>query len=507
MAQRKLKLNLGLHNTLTGRVEPFEPLEPGHVRMYNCGPTVYNDAHIGNMCAYMLADLLRRTFEYAGYRVTQVVNITDVGHLTQSDDLADGRGEDKLEAASRAQRRTPWDIARTYLTRYFQDLERLNIRAAHYYPRATEFVPEMIAIVERLLAKGLAYVVPSGDVYFDVTKFPAYGRLSKNSLDDLNAGARIEVREEKRNPADFALWKRDAKHIMQWDSPWGSGFPGWHIECSAMSMRYLGESFDVHTGGEDNIFPHHECEIAQSEGATGKPFVRFWLHTRFLLVEGKKMSKSAGNFYTVEDLVRRGFTGREIRYALLSSHYRTQSNFTLEGLEAARKNLERIDNFVRKLEDDLGPEPGAGGAGGDATVRADVGFLNAAEQRFDEALGADLNLSGALAALFDLVREGNKRSLRSIEATAVLRWLREIDEVLGVIFWKPAPAAVAQPGAPSTAAGGDGAPPAECNDLLAKRQAARAAKDFKEADRLRDELLQRGYVIEDTAKGPRLKKR
>jgi cysteinyl-tRNA synthetase len=503
----KPRLSLRLYNTLTHREEPFETLEPGHVRMYNCGPTVYNHAHIGNMSAYMLADLLRRAFEYAGYRVTQVINITDVGHMTLDDQ--GGGGEDKLEAAARAQHRTPWDIARTYTQRYFADLDTLNIRAAHYYPRATEFVPEMIRIVETLVAKGLAYVVPGGDVYFEVTRFPDYGKLSGQKLADLDAGARVEVRAEKRHPADFALWKQDPKHVMQWESPWGRGFPGWHIECSAMSMRYLGESFDVHTGGEDNIFPHHECEIAQSEGATGKPFVRYWLHTRFLQVEGKKMSKSLGNFYTVPDLLAKGYSGREVRYALLSTHYRTQSNFTMDGLESARKNLERIDNLVAKLEELAAAKLTGGEPAGAGTTRADLGFIHDAEKRFDEALAADLNLSGALAALFDFIREANKRSLGPIEATTALTWLRDIDRVLGVIFFRPVPAEM--PAAPAPATGGGWLKPeewpADVKALVDAREAARKSKDWKESDRLRGEVAKLGHLVEDTPKGPRVKRK
>ncbi len=507
MAPPRLKLKL--YNTLTRREEPLDPIEPGHVRMYNCGPTVYNHVHIGNMCAFMLADLLRRTIEYAGYRVTQVMNVTDVGHM-QRDDVADGTGEDKLELAARAQKRTPWDLARTYATRFFADLDTLNMRAAHYYPRATEFVPEMIAIIERLIARGLAYVVPGGDVYFEVTRFPEYGKLSGNKLDAIDPGARIEVRAEKRHPADFALWKRDPKHVMQWDSPWGKGFPGWHIECSAMSMRFLGETFDIHTGGEDNIFPHHECEIAQSEGATGKPFVRLWAHTRFMLVDGKKMSKSLGNFYTVPDLLARGYSGREVRYALVASHYRTQQNFTMEGLEAARKALERIDNFVAKVGADaeaaMASAVEAGGTPKDTTERADVGFVNAAESRFDEALAADLNVSGALAALFELIREGNRRTLKALEASVVMAWLREIDQVLGVIFFKPPGGEEFRPEGRTSEAPPELAP-AEIDDLLARREAARKGRDFAEADRIRDTLAAHGYEIEDTPKGARVKRK
>jgi cysteinyl-tRNA synthetase len=475
------------YNTLTKRKEDFEPLVPGKVRMYHCGPTVYAPAHIGNMTAFLLGDLLRRTLELFGYDVLQVMNITDVGHMTR-DDVADCGGEDRLERRAREQGLTPWDLARKYTWLFVRDLELLGIKAAHVNPRATEFVPEMIAIIERLVAKGLAYQVPGGDVYFDVTKFPAYGRLSGNTLEQLEAGARVEVREEKRHPADFALWKVDPKHIMQWDSPFGRGFPGWHIECSAMSMRFLGETFDIHTGGEDNIFPHHECEIAQSEGATGKPFVRHWLHTRFLLVEGKKMAKREGNFFTLGDLVDRGFKPREVRYLLLSTHYRSQANFTFEGLRAARAALARLDELRERVEQ----------------ARALIGMSDmrvaeacrAARDAFYLALGDDLNVSEALAALFNLVREVNRATFTSGDVDIILRTLRCIDSVLGVIF-----VAEEKPAASTASVSPDWA---RAEELKKRRDDARKRRDFGEADRLRHELAALGFVIKDKPDGTSL---
>jgi cysteinyl-tRNA synthetase len=279
-------MTLTFHNTLTKRREPFQPIEPGIVRMYNCGPTVYGRAHIGNFRSYLFADVLRRWLEYRGFEVRQVMNITDVGHLT--DDADDG--EDKLEVQARKEGRDPWQISREYTRLFLDDVARLGLRPAKVYPRASEHIPEMLAIVEGLVAKGFAYAV-DGDVYFEVGKFPAYGRLSGNKVEALDAGARIEVREEKRHPADFALWKSDPHHVMKWESRFGpDGFPGWHIECSAMAMKHLGERIDIHTGGEDNIFPHHECEIAQSEAYTGQPFATTWMHAKFLQVDGGKMS-------------------------------------------------------------------------------------------------------------------------------------------------------------------------------------------------------------------------
>ena len=533
------RMKICLYNTLTKREEPFEPLDPPRVRIYHCGPTVYSYPHIGNMSAFLFADILRRTLEYAGFDVTQVMNITDVGHMTL-DDIADAAGEDKLEAAARRERRTPWDLARHYVQAFLADLEALNIRAAHYYPRATEFVPEMIRLIERLLERGYAYRA-GGDVYFDLAKFPSYGRLSGNTLEKLEAGARVEVRGQKRNPHDFALWKSDPKHIMQWDSPFGRGFPGWHIECSAMSMRFLGESFDIHTGAEDNIFPHHECEIAQSEAATGKPFVRYWVHARFLLVDGKKMAKSLGNVFTVRDILERGYGSRELRYALASTHYRTQPNFTFEGLESARRALERIDNFVLRLEETAGTVlEAAEQAPTGAEARAEPDWIGAARAGFEQGLAADLNLSAALAAIFELVREGNRRPLSREEAAAALGFLREAENVLGFIFWKGVPpraadragAKAAQSGAATLApeaavaptqaaaapwaaegavacdvAGPGALPQAEAERLLAQREEARKRKDWARADEIRERLASSGYAVEDTLRGPRLRRR
>ncbi|GIW71411.1 MAG: cysteine--tRNA ligase [Planctomycetota bacterium] len=525
MAGEWLRERLRLYDTLTKRSERFEPLEPGHVRMYHCGPTVYAYAHIGNMSAFVFADLVRRVMEHAGYRVTQVMNITDVGHLTH-DELADAAGEDKLEAAARRSGRTPWDLARHYTAAFLQDLEALGVRAAHAYPRATEFVPEMIALIERLLARGYAYVTAAGNVYYDVRRFAGYGRLSGNTLERLEAGARVQVREDKRHPHDFALWKVDPAHIMQWEpaaelarlraaargwggtpeaeggrgpwnSPWGRGFPGWHIECSAMAMRFLGESFDIHTGGEDNIFPHHECEIAQSEGATGKPFVRRWLHTRFLLVDGKKMSKRLGNFYTLRDLVARGWTGREVRYALLSTHYRSQPNFTFELLAASRKALGRLEAFRDRMRELAAASPPGEP---DARLEPEPELVARARERFESALADDLNVSAALAVLFELVREGNRAAPPPAAARAILQLLAEADAVLGLGLQTPAPAAPAEP------AVAPGLEAEAMRALLAARERARAARDFARADAVRELLREVGYGIEDLPSGPRLRR-
>ena len=320
---------LFLHNTLTKKKESFESIHTGKVGIYTCGPTVYGNVHIGNLRSYLTADLLRRVLECLGYEVRHIKNITDVGHLT-ADDVAQGdTGEDKIEKKARAEKKTPEEIARFY-EEYFREAERkMNILPAHAFPRATAHIPDMIRLIETLLDKGFAYE-KNGNVFLDVTSFKSYGHLSGNTLDTLKVGARLEEHPDKRHPWDFALWlKAPDGHLMHWTSPWGTGYPGWHIECSAMSIAYLGEQFDIHTGGEDNIFPHHEAEITQSECATGRsPFARFWIHSRHLLVGGEKMSKSKGNLYTLEDIEANGFSAMDLRMAFLSSHYRSQMNFT-----------------------------------------------------------------------------------------------------------------------------------------------------------------------------------
>ena len=465
---------LALYNTLTRRKEEFTPLAPGKVRMYNCGPTVYMFAHIGNFRAFMLADLLRRYFEYRGLEVDQVMNITDVGHLTGDAD----EGEDKLEKAARQEKKDPWQIAEFYTQAFFEDIDALGIRRATAYPRATGHVADMIETVRTLIAKHHAYVV-NGCVYYDVTSFPAYGRLSGNTLEKLSAGARLEVNPDKRNPHDFALWVTDPKHIMKWESPWGVGYPGWHLECSTMSQKYLGETLDIHTGGEDNIFPHHECEIAQSEGATGKTFVRCWLHTRFLMVDGKKMSKSLGNFYTLKDLLQKGLDPMAIRYTLMSSHYRQQLNFTFDAVEASAGAIKRLREFILNME-------AAAGQGENPEVAR---LIDAARASFGREMDDDLNIAGALAHVFDFVRDVNKLPVSRADGARAAAFIRSIDNILGVL-----------PALPEQSVD------AEVEALIAERQAARKARDFKKADAIRDQLKARGIVLEDTPQGVRWKR-
>jgi cysteinyl-tRNA synthetase len=466
-----------LFNTLTNRKEPFEPLTPGEVRMYHCGPTVYDYAHIGNFRSFLFADLLRRYFEYRGYAVKQVMNLTDVGHIREDAD----EGEDKIEARAKQEKVDPWKLAETYIGYFFEDLETLGVRPAHAYPRATDHIAEMVEQIETLIARGHAYEV-KGAVYYDVTSFPRYGALSGNTLDELRAGHRIDPHPDKRNPFDFALWKSDPHHVMKWESPWGpDGYPGWHIECSVMGQKYLGTSFDIHTGGEDNKFPHHECELAQAEGASGEVFVKVWMHVRHLLVDGEKMSKSKGNFYTIRDLTGKGFGGLAIRHAIMSTHYRAPMNFTLAGLEAARRTLERIEIFYTGLVD---PRP-------EGETPEVLGRIDQARTAFVAALDDDLNISPALAALHELIGDLNKRDdLRTGDAAAARAFVEEVDRVVGVL---PEPR--------------EGLDDAGVEQLIAERLEARASKDFARADAIREELNARGIIVEDRADGTRWRRK
>ncbi|MBM3878990.1 MAG: cysteine--tRNA ligase [Verrucomicrobia bacterium] len=473
-------MGLRLYNTLTRAVETFTPLDPAgrQVGLYCCGPTVYDYGHIGNFRTFVFADLVRRFLEYRGYTVRHVMNITDV-----EDKIIRRVAETGLTLAAYTGR---------YETAFFEDAQALNLLPPHHRPRATEHMGEIIALVERLLARDFAYQAADGSVYFSIDKYRAagrpYGCLAKLNFDEMRVGERVKSDEyAKESVADFALWKARAPEdgAVFWPSPWGDGRPGWHIECSAMSMKLLGPSFDLHLGGEDLIFPHHEDEIAQSEGADlqgpGQPFVRHWLHGAHLLVEGRKMSKSLGNFYTLRDLLAKGFNGREIRYLLLSAHYRESFNFTIEGLQGARSALGRIDECLSKLEERAGAAPAA-------ATEVDPALL----ERFAAALEDDLNISAAWAAVFDWIRDLNRRlaegALTPTQATAALATWRRLDAVLAL-------------GGPTAAEA-----PAPMLALLEARQAARRAKDFARADAFRLELKSQGWLVEDTPKGPRLKR-
>jgi len=488
-----------LYNTLTKSIDEFKPLSPaGDVTFYSCGPTVYDDAHIGNFRSFLNADVLRRALELHDFRVKHVMNITDVGHMTD-DDVADGGGEDKMAVAGRriAEAKKagklpvsaaidptdPYAIAEFYAQRFLEDARYLGLKVAieeranpALMPRPTRCVPEMIALVDRLLARGHAYVAKDGVVYFSVQSFPAYGRLSGNTLDNLREGegGRISAEHQavKKHPADFMLWKPDPTHLMRWPSPWGEGYPGWHLECSAMAKMLLGDEIDVHSGGEDNIFPHHECEVAQSCCASGHAlFARFWFHTRHLQVEGEKMSKSKGNFFTARDLFAKGVTPAALRLELVRTHYRTNSNFTMQGLRDCQRMIDRWAAARAALLQR------SGGSGAGPFERALV--------EFKEAIGADLNLARAIAALNTAIGE-----TPAGDAKAELAALHAMDSVLGV-FERNAPLA--------SAAADDLA--AKVEALLDRRRAARAAKDWAESDRVRDELTALGVRIKDGAQG------
>ncbi len=470
---------LKLYNTLTKKKKAFEPLKNKTVTMYNCGLTVYDYAHLGNLRAFTCADVLRRYLEYRGFTVKQVMNFTDVGHMFEDVDI----GRDKMEAAARREEKDPWAIAEFYIKAFLEDSEKLGLKEPTVRPRATEHVDKMIELTEKLIEKGYAYNV-KGSVYFDVTRFEDYGRLSGNTIEKLRTGAggRVQFNPDKRSQFDFALWINDPEHIMNWKSPWcEKGYPGWHIECSAMAMEYLGETIDIHTGGVDNIFPHHENEIAQSEAATGRKFVRYWLHNEHLLVEGRRMAKSLGNFYTLKDLLAKGYNPEAIRYLLLSTHYRQQLNFTLEGLEAAKNSIDRLRNFTYRLLD-------ADGKGsGDETRK----LMNDVQQGFEEAMDDDLNISSALAELFEFTRKVNKlmddNVLSRGEADEVYKLMMSFDTILGVTGQIRQKEKL----------------PREAEELIRRREEAREAKDWETADRIRRQLRGMGIMIEDTPKGVR----
>jgi cysteinyl-tRNA synthetase len=462
-----------IYNTLTKHREEFKPIQPGKVKIYSCGPTVYSHPHIGNFRSFLVADLLKRFLEFKGFEVTHIMNITDVGHLVDDAD----EGADKLEETARKQKKDPLEIAKFYTASFMEASRLVNIKPPDRYPKATEHIKEIIDMIKILIDKGYAYIVEH-NVYYDVTKFPAYGQLSGNTLDDLNAGARIEINPEKKNHQDFALWKHDPKHLQQWDSPWGRGFPGWHIECSVMSSKYLGAEFDIHTGGEDNIFPHHECEIAQSQAVSGRKFVHYWLHTHFLMFDGEKMSKSKGNLYTIQELIEKGFKRNAIRYALISSHYRQNYNFTFDGIRAAQQTIDKMQQCVWQLTD-LCRNKKKG------EIRQQLQALSSTcLAEFDKALSDDLNISKGLAVYFDFIREVNKvNDMNSTEACALLDTINKIDSVLGVL----------------EATGKE--VPDKIKELAAKRKAAKLNKNWKSADAIRSEILNEGWIVEDTPDG------
>ncbi|HKL21188.1 MAG TPA: cysteine--tRNA ligase, partial [Tichowtungia sp.] len=430
-------MSFKIYNTLSRSQEELVPLKDNHIRLYTCGPTVYNYAHIGNYRAYMFEDLLRRWIQYKGMGITQVQNLTDV--------------DDKTIRGSREAGLPLRDFTQTYKDAFFEDLKTLNIQPAEHYPAATDCIPEMIALIEKLFEKGLAYKSDDGSVYFPIDKFEEYGKLARLDREGMRSGARVAQDEyDKDNACDFALWKGYVPEDgdVVWDSPWGKGRPGWHIECSAMSQKYLGKTFDIHCGGVDNIFPHHEDEIAQSEGANGCMYSKYWMHNAHLQVEGKKMSKSAGNFYTLREILDKGYTGREIRYELIGTHYRQSLNFTFASLNANRAALARLDDFYAKLQECI-PDNLVGQASSYPkslcntrsrvreacpTIKDLPDWAKTLAEKFEAALDDDLNIAGALGALFDGVHEGNKNfPMPGNEALAVSNLWKKLDSVLGFL--------------------------------------------------------------------------
>jgi len=465
-----------IYNSLTRSKETLTPIEPGHVRMYTCGPTVYNFAHIGNFRAYTFEDILRRVLQFNGCRVTQVMNLTDV-----DDKTIRGAGAAAVPLKT---------FTAPFVQAFFSDLKTLNVQSAEVYPAATDHIPEMLSLVGKLFERGLAYKSDDGSVYFSVAKLPGYGKLAHLDRANLRAGARVAKDEyEKESYGDFALWKGwDANDgDVVWDSPWGRGRPGWHLECSAMAMKYLGETFDLHTGGIDNLFPHHENEIAQAEGATGKPFVNFWMHCAHLRVNGEKMSKSLGNFFTLRDLLQKGWCGREIRYVLINGHYRQPLNFTFDALEAARTSLARIDECIDALT----------AQAGSATAGSVPPWVPPVLNFFTASVNDDLNMPEAFAALFSLVRESNTAlrvgSLNPESAAAVLKVFDALDSVFGLIRF-------------GRAAVREAALPPEIEVLVHARATARADKDWASSDRIRDELTSKGWEVRDSKEGQKIKK-
>ena len=461
---------LKLFNTLTRRKESFKPMVEGKVGMYTCGPTVYDFAHIGNLRAFIFEDLLRRYLKYSGYDVKQVMNLTDI--------------DDKTIRGSRAQGVSLTEYTKTYKEAFFEDLRVLNIEPAEVYPAATEHIQDMVNLILRLKERGYTYEM-DGATYFRISDFKDYGKLAHFKIDQLKVGARIDADSyEKEEARDFALWKAwdEEDGDVFWETELGKGRPGWHIECSAMSMKHLGEQFDIHTGGVDNIFPHHENEIAQSEGATGKPWVKYWLHCEHLLVDGKKMSKSEGNYYTLKDLLEKGYDPRAIRYLLLSTHYRQQLNFTLAGIDASRSALQRLYDFMDNMERirEGGSHPEVAECVGEA------------KKTFAQAMDDDLNISSGLAAIFNLVKRVNVLAAEGKVARGdtgeIIRAMEDFDRVFGVLE--------------HTIGGID----EEVERLIQERDIARESKNWKKADEIRETLRKMGIVLEDSPEGTRWKK-
>ncbi len=468
-------MEIKFFNTLSRKVEEFKPLDSSNVRMYTCGPTVYNYAHIGNFRAYMFEDLLRRVLQYGNYKVTQVMNLTDV--------------DDKTIRDSRKNNMKLQDFTRIYKDAFFEDLKKLNIESAEVYPAATEHITEMISLVQTLMDKGFAYQAEDKSIYFSIDKFPEYGKLARIDRENQRAGVRINADEyAKDSVGDFALWKAwdENDGDVYWESPWGKGRPGWHIECSAMAMKYLGKTFDIHTGGVDNMFPHHEDEIAQSECANNCKYVNYWLHCAHLMMNGEKMSKSLGNFFTLRDLIEKGYTGREIRYVLMGAHYRKQLNFTFDALAQAKSSLRYFDELSIRLKE----------VNNENAAMLDEAIFNTFESDFEKAVADDLNIAGALAVIFKMGSEANKlldaNNLHKLDADKFLATFRKFDRIFGFLNVDEAKKDEI---------------PADIIALAEARIQAKIDKNYAEADRIREEIKAAGYIVEDAPKNTyRIKK-
>ena len=459
-------MTLKLYNTLTRKKEIFKPIKKGQVSLYTCGPTVYDFAHVGNFRAYMGSDILRRYLEYKGFKVKHVMNLTDV--------------DDKTIKGSQSQNIKLDKYTQKYKKAFFEDIDTLNIERADIFPEATKHIKEMVAIIKTLLKKGYAYKGDDNSIYYDISKFKNYNKLSHIKVKEQKAGARVDQDEyEKENASDFALWKawdKDDKDVF-WETEIGKGRPGWHIECSAMSMKYLGNHFDIHTGGIDLIFPHHSNEIAQSEAATGKKFVNYWIHNEYITVNGKKMSKSLGNFFTLRDLTKKGYDSRTIRYTLLSTHYKVPLNFTFEGLDAAKSSIQRFDNFILKLQNEKSKEDN----------KNISKLLKEVKDKFEKEMDDDLNISNALASVFEFMNKVNKEKISKKDAEKIFELMKDFDKVLGIL--KTEKEKISK----------------DIKDLIDKREEARKNKDWEKADKIRDTLTKKGIILEDTSEGVRWK--
>ena len=470
---KKGEFMIKLYNTLTRKKEDFEPIDKKNniVKIYTCGPTVYNNAHIGNMRAYIFMDTLRKVMEYNGYKVEQVMNITDVGHMTSDAD----EGEDKMEKSARKLNKSVYEIAKTYTDLFMKDIAKLNIKVPEHVVKATDHIKEMEEYVDEIIKNGYAYETSKG-IYFDTSKLPSYGELSKIDLKNQLAGARVEVDKEKKNPLDFALWiKAPKEHIMKWESKYGLCYPGWHLECSALSRKYLGEQFDIHTGGVDHIPIHHENEIAQSRGATHKIPAKIWCHVEFLLIDSGKMSKSLGNVYTLDDLEKKGISPLTYRFFTYSSHYRNKLNFTWEAIKSAQNSLEKLREQVVSHKDINNKIPKK--------------ILDEYENKFLDAINEDMNMPVAISVVFDVAKQKEK-------SNDYFKLLKKFDSVLSLKLDD-----ITENGKNKQEE-----LPSEIVDLLKKRKQAREDKDYKLSDEIRDEIKQKGYIVIDTKEGQKIEK-